>query len=120
MKYYNGYGYNFYYGGYGYYEYSVNPPRRNGLALYVIIPVGICITCIFLYIWLPPLLYFTLLDSTTVSKARKEELKVAQKILATSKYTQEHKTKDAIKFIKKVNRKEWFMIIAINTWWVNR
>jgi hypothetical protein len=47
MKYYNGYGYNFYYGGYGYYEYSVNPPSRNGLALYVIIPAGICITCIF-------------------------------------------------------------------------
>jgi hypothetical protein len=59
-------------------------------------------------------------SSTTVSKARKEELKEAQKILATSKYTQEHKTKDAIKFIKKVNRKEWFMIIAMNMWWVNR
>jgi hypothetical protein len=28
MKYYDGYGYNFYYGDYGYYEYSTNPVER--------------------------------------------------------------------------------------------
>ena len=48
MKYYDGYGYNFYYDTYGYYEYSVHPTFSEGTVsmIYLALGVALCVVAI--------------------------------------------------------------------------